>query len=101
MTTYERGKEPQGAPVVYHVDSYNYVIRDVVTCGARITLTLDKDHHEISEIEDTCRAFHANDLARNYAQAKHALDAAATSADMESVRAAYYDAARALCEAVR
>ncbi len=43
----------------------------------------------------------ATAAATAYREAHIAMDNAKTAKDMESVRAAYYDAARALCEAVR
>lgn len=66
-----------------------------------VSLAMSTATHYESEIVAVCRAFHVAKLAADYAKAKAAMDAAATSADMESVRSAYYDAARALCEAVR
>lgn len=98
MTTYEQGRAPEGAPVTWR--SGDRLIR-FTTPENRDTFYLNKSMHDSDDAERICRAFHVAKLAEDYAKAKAAMDAAATAAEMESVRAAYYDAARALCEAVR
>lgn len=99
MTTYEQGRAPDGAPVTWRRlehDSHgepHWFLETATEVIAKVSAPCDLDA--------ICRAFHLAKLAEDYAKAKSAMDASATAADIESVRAAYYDAARALCEAVR
>lgn len=95
MKTYEQGRAPAWAPVTWCGNDAKG--RDAAIYGATEPPIIVARQHA----DAICRAFHVAKLAVNYAKAKAALDAAATADDIESVRAAYYDAARALCEAVR
>lgn len=95
MTTYEQGRAPHGAPVTWRILPHSSCIASVcLPTGPNI------DAHR-EQADAICRAFHVAKLAEDYVAVKTAMDDAPTAKESATFLAAYYAAARALCEAVR